>query len=148
MLTAGANSYAYDANGNQLSAGTRTFTYDLANRLTTTIEGPTTTTYAYDGDGNRLQASTGAAASDKTNYTWDVNGGLPQLVTETEATMPCDAATSTGNGRSPCPSGRTPSTTTTTRSAPSATSPQRPVPRSSPTTTSPMARFGPKRERH
>mgnify|MGYP000507021638 CR=1 FL=1 len=84
MLTAGANSYTYDNNGNQLSAGTRTFTYDLASHLTTTTQGSTTTTYAYDGDGLRLQASEGSQPSDKTNFVWDENRTLPQLVTETD----------------------------------------------------------------
>ncbi len=66
-----ATAYTYDANGNQLTAGTRSFTYDLANRLkTTTASG--TTTYAYDGDGVRQQTSTGTAASAKTNF---VSGG-------------------------------------------------------------------------
>ena len=36
--------------GNETAAGSRTFTYDLANRLKTTTSGSTTTTYSYDGD--------------------------------------------------------------------------------------------------
>jgi RHS repeat-associated protein len=75
-------SYTYDANGNELSAGVRTFTYDLANRLKTTTSGTTTTTYSYNGDGVRLQASTGSAASAKTNFLWDVSHELPQLALE------------------------------------------------------------------
>jgi YD repeat-containing protein len=82
MLSAGATSYTYDRNGNQLSAGSRTFTYELANRLKTTTASGTTTTYTYDGDGKRLQASTGSQASAKTNFLWDVTGGLPELVLE------------------------------------------------------------------
>ena len=82
LLSAGSTSYSYDQNGNELSAGTRTFTYDLANRLKTTTQGSTTTTYTYDGDGVRLQASTGAQANKKTNFLWDVNGGLPQIALE------------------------------------------------------------------
>lgn len=84
LLSAGATSYTYDRNGNQLSAGTRTFGWDLANRVKTTTSGNTTTTYAYDGDGTRLQASTGTQAAKKTNFLWDVNGGLAQLVRESD----------------------------------------------------------------
>jgi len=82
LLSAGSTSYTYDQNGNELSAGSRTFVYDLANRLKTTTQGNTTTTHTYDGDGVRLQASTGSQASKKTNFLWDLNGGLPQLALE------------------------------------------------------------------
>jgi RHS repeat-associated protein len=82
LLSAGSTNYTYNQNGNELSAGSRTFTYDLANRLKTTTQGNTTTTYAYDGDGVRLQASTGSQANKKTNFLWDVNGGLPQVAVE------------------------------------------------------------------
>jgi len=82
LLSAGSTSYSYDQNGNELSAGSRTFTYDLANRLKTTTQGNTTTNYSYDGDGVRLQASTGTQASRKTNFLWDVSGGLPQVALE------------------------------------------------------------------
>ena len=82
LLSAGATSYTYDANGNELAAGSRTFTWDLANRLKTTTLAPTTTTYTYDGDGIRTQASTGTTNQSKTNFTWDVNRSLPQVVRE------------------------------------------------------------------
>ena len=65
-----------------MSAGSRTFTWDLANRLKTTTLSPTTTTYTYDGDGIRTQASTGTADAEKTNFIWDVNRELPQVVRE------------------------------------------------------------------
>lgn len=76
--------YTYDDNGNQKSAGSRTFTYDLANRLSATTAGSTTITYTYDGDGKRLQASSGTQASSKTNYLWDPNAQLPLLVREAD----------------------------------------------------------------
>ena len=82
LLAAGSTSYTYDQNGNELSAGSRAFSYDLANRLQTTTALGTTTTYVYDGEGVRLQASTGAQANRKTNFLWDVNGGLPQIAQE------------------------------------------------------------------
>ena len=82
LLTAGATSYTWDQNGNQLSAGARTFVYDLANRLKSTTLAPTTTTYTYDGDSIRTQASTGTTNQSKTNFTWDVNHALPEVVRE------------------------------------------------------------------
>jgi len=82
LLLAGNTSYTYDRNGNQLLAGSRTLTWDLANRLRTTAASGTTTTYSYDGEGKRLQASTGSASNSKTNYSWDLSTGLPELVLE------------------------------------------------------------------
>lgn len=82
LTQSGATARTYDQNGNQLSAGSRTFVYDLANRLKTTTLAPTTTSYTYDGLGKRLQASTGTQASQKTNFLWDVNRGLPDVVLE------------------------------------------------------------------
>ena len=80
----GSVSYAYDPNGNQTVAGGQTFTYDLAGRMASAKSGNTTTTYTYDGDGKRLQASSGSQASKKTNYLWDPNAPLAQLVREAD----------------------------------------------------------------
>jgi RHS repeat-associated protein len=82
MTQAGTTNYTYDQNGNETAAGTRSFTYDLANRVNTTAASGTTTTYTYDGDSNRLQASTGTAANQKTNGLWDTTWGTPQLALE------------------------------------------------------------------
>lgn len=71
--------YTYDANGNETSNGSRTFSYDEANRLISTTSGGTTTTYVYDGDGNRLSATSGATTI---KYLWDTNTALPQLALE------------------------------------------------------------------
>jgi RHS repeat-associated protein len=50
--------YAYDNNGNLISAGTgaatTTYTYDYANRLTALFAGGATTTYGYDAFGQRV----------------------------------------------------------------------------------------------
>jgi YD repeat-containing protein len=62
--------YTYDGNGNQTAAGTRTFAFDLANRVKSTTSGATTITYSYDGDGTRLQEQSGATV---TKLLWDVN---------------------------------------------------------------------------
>ena len=74
--------YGYDHNGNQTSAGTRTFTYDANNRLTATTSGATTDAYAYDGDNNRLTETIGATT---TNYLWDGNNTLPELALERDS---------------------------------------------------------------
>lgn len=74
--------WTYDQNGNHISRGDKTYTYDQANRLKTSTIPPTTTSYSYDGEGVRLQASTGPGASEKTNFLWDKNHGLPQLALE------------------------------------------------------------------
>jgi RHS repeat-associated protein len=48
------NTETYDANGNTLTSGGKTFTYDFANRLKSMTEGAVTVTLAYDADGNRV----------------------------------------------------------------------------------------------
>jgi RHS repeat-associated protein len=73
--------YTYDLRGNETGAGNRSFAFDLANRMTSSTVGGATTSYAYDGDGNRVASSSLSAT---TNYLWDVNNSLPQLVSETD----------------------------------------------------------------
>jgi RHS repeat-associated protein len=68
----------YDANGRQTQSGSRTYTWNLADQLTSTAASGVTTTYSYDGDGNRLQT----AGSSTTNYLWDQNAELPHLAVE------------------------------------------------------------------
>lgn len=61
--TIGSITYNYDANGNETSkttvgfagASSNTYTYDLANRLTSWNNGSTTTAYEYDKSGNRTK---------------------------------------------------------------------------------------------
>jgi YD repeat-containing protein len=55
-LTTIATTYAYDNNGNLISAGTATttYTYDVANRLIAIFAGGATTTYGYDAFGARM----------------------------------------------------------------------------------------------
>ncbi|MBI3977077.1 MAG: RHS repeat-associated core domain-containing protein, partial [Chloroflexi bacterium] len=47
--------YTYDANGNLVSRGSQSFTYDWANRLAKVTQGSGTTEYRYDGDGKLAQ---------------------------------------------------------------------------------------------
>ncbi|WP_432841102.1 LamG-like jellyroll fold domain-containing protein [Dactylosporangium sp. CA-092794] len=88
--------YGYDANGNETSktttgfagASTNTYTYDLANRLTSWTSGSTVTNYEYDASGNRTrngsktfaydQRNQLASASDGTTYTYSARGTLRQ----------------------------------------------------------------------
>jgi len=74
--------HGYDDNGNQTSAGTNTYSYDLENRLNSATIGSATTNYTYDGNGLRRTATTGGAT---TSYTWDTNNHLPELTAETTA---------------------------------------------------------------
>lgn len=83
---------SYDANGNLASAGTRTFSYDLANRTTGIIDLvtgslPPTHTYTYDGAGKRLTAiDSSLQGTQTTRFQWDINAGLPLLASERDAT--------------------------------------------------------------
>jgi RHS repeat-associated protein len=76
----GATTYSYDANGNETAAGSRSFTYDLENRLLSTTLSGSTESYTYDGEGNRLTLSAGGTL--QTSYQWDLNASLPQLAIE------------------------------------------------------------------
>ncbi len=76
--------YAYDANGNEVSAGGAAYAYNLANELVSASVGNTTQTYAYSGDGVRLSAATGSQASKTVRYTVDRAFALPTVVAETD----------------------------------------------------------------
>ncbi len=52
------NPYTYDKNGNQLTFGTLTNTFDYANKLTKTVNGSITTRYDYDHTGSRTTKTT------------------------------------------------------------------------------------------
>ncbi len=73
--------YTWDANGNLLSDGIFTFTYDNVNRLITVTNGTTLTLeYQYNGDGV-LVAQT--ADGVETTFVQDVGGPLSQILVET-----------------------------------------------------------------
>jgi RHS repeat-associated protein len=55
---------SYHPNGNTLVSGSRTFTYDFANRLKSmTMSGSPGVTLVYDGDGNRVAKTVGATTT-------------------------------------------------------------------------------------
>jgi RHS repeat-associated protein len=55
VTSVGSTSYAYDANGNMITHGNQTITYDVENRPVSITDGVNTTTFVYDGDGNRIK---------------------------------------------------------------------------------------------
>ncbi|MEV0726977.1 LamG-like jellyroll fold domain-containing protein [Micromonospora purpureochromogenes] len=99
--TLGSITYGYDNNGNETSkvttgfagAGSNTYTYDLADRLTSWTAGTTTTAYAYDDSGNRTQAGTKTftydarnqlmTQSDGSTYAYTARGTLRQATVGT-----------------------------------------------------------------
>jgi len=68
--------YTWDDNGNLLSDGVNTYTYDSANRLTSVND---TTTYQYNGLGDRISQMVNNVT---TNYTLDLNTGLTQVLSD------------------------------------------------------------------
>ena len=90
LLSAGGTTYSYDSNGNRIGKndanGTTSYGYNAANRLASvSVPGSTSLTFAYDGDGNRLsKAVTSGNTTGLTRYLWDVNTGLPQVLTEAD----------------------------------------------------------------
>jgi RHS repeat-associated protein len=73
---------SYDNNGNTISAGGNSYTYDFENHLTTLNSG--SVTYAYDGDGKRVAKTVGSVT---TNYLIDTNNptGYTQVVEELQS---------------------------------------------------------------
>jgi RHS repeat-associated protein len=75
----GSTSYGYDDNGNMTSRGSDTFEYDHENRLIESVIGSTTSTSTYNGDGIRVSHTVGATT---TNYLWDYNRSIPEMVND------------------------------------------------------------------
>ncbi len=91
-------SYGYDPNGNETSktttgftgAGSNTYTYDWADRLTSWTTATGSSTYAYDNSGNRTQSGLQTFSYDARNrltsgagstYSYTARGTLAALVT-------------------------------------------------------------------
>jgi len=72
LLTAGGNSYTNDADGNTLTGGGRTNTWNSVNRLIQSIDGGNTCQYDYSFDGLRRQQSlTSGGTTITTDYGLD-----------------------------------------------------------------------------
>ena len=72
--------YEWDANGNLLSDGVNTYTYDAANRLVSvTSDQNSVTSYQYNGLGDRLTETVNGVT---TTFTMDLNTGLTQAISD------------------------------------------------------------------
>jgi YD repeat-containing protein len=80
LVNVDGQAYTWDANGNLLDDGVRSFAYDVANRLTAVTSGTLTTTFQYDGLGNRVAQTVDGTT---TTYVLDVAGGLPEVIVAT-----------------------------------------------------------------
>jgi RHS repeat-associated protein len=84
LLAAGTQTFAYDANGNRVSATDslskkrQTYAYDAANRLIAAT-GLKNSSFSYDGDGNRIAQTVGMGTY---NYLNDVASILPVVLQE------------------------------------------------------------------
>lgn len=64
LLTRGGSSYTNDANGNTLTGGGRTNTWDGENRLTQCVTGTDTSSFVYGADGLRRQTTVNSVTTD------------------------------------------------------------------------------------
>ncbi|MBB5788752.1 DUF6531 domain-containing protein [Jiangella mangrovi] len=80
-------SYTHDLDGNLITDGATTYTFDAANRLTAVDTATTDAVYGYDGFGLRTSSTTGTAI---TRSTWDINADVPY---RTETITPAGATT-------------------------------------------------------
>ncbi|HSW66305.1 MAG TPA: RHS repeat-associated core domain-containing protein [Bacillota bacterium] len=75
QLTAkGTRAFTYDAQGNEITDGTKTLGYNFDNQLKTYANGTTTTSYIYDATGNRIEKN------GSTNYQYVNTGNNNVLV--------------------------------------------------------------------
>jgi RHS repeat-associated protein len=72
--------FTYNANGDQLTAGADTFTYNTARQTTSASVGGITEQYSYDGNGNKVTSAMGGVLTSR--LYWDTNNSLPLLVAE------------------------------------------------------------------
>ena len=80
LVMAGDVSVGWDNNGNMTSFGSRTYTYDHANRLTQVVSGTLTTEFTYNGVGDRVRKTVDGVT---THYVLDPAAGLTQVLQET-----------------------------------------------------------------
>jgi RHS repeat-associated protein len=69
--------YTWDNNGNLLSDGTSTYSYDYNNKLVGLTQGTDVYQYVYNGLGDRVQQIVDGVT---TNYVLDINTGLTQVL--------------------------------------------------------------------
>jgi YD repeat-containing protein len=71
--------YTWDNNGNLLSDGVYTYTYNTANQLVSVSGAGTTVSYSYNGQGDRVSQTVGITT---TNFTLDLAAGLTQVLAD------------------------------------------------------------------
>jgi RHS repeat-associated protein len=71
--------YNWDYNGNLLSDGVNTYSYNAANRLISISNQSSAVSFAYNGQGDRLIQTVGITT---TNYTLDLAAGLTQVLAD------------------------------------------------------------------
>ena len=69
--TVGVQSYQYDANGNLLSGGGRTLTWDTENRISSVTVDGVTESYSYDADGERVTKTRGGVTTIYLEGVWE-----------------------------------------------------------------------------
>lgn len=106
--SAPGQAFLYDANGNLLSDGTRTFEWDAENRVTAINAGTHRSEFGYDGLGRRVmivEMDNGTVTS-KRHYVWVANEIVDERdATATSATIPTSLAASPGTAASPAGGG-------------------------------------------
>jgi len=84
LLTAGTESFTWDANGNVITrtvgVDTTSYTFDPLNRLTQVVDPTATVAFSYTGDGVRVDKTVDGAA---TTYVQDLAAPLPLVLIET-----------------------------------------------------------------
>ncbi|MFZ6029544.1 MAG: carboxypeptidase regulatory-like domain-containing protein [Chloroflexota bacterium] len=84
LTNVGNVSYTWDDNGNLLSDGVYTYTYNHADRLVSATDQQSVYTYAYNGQGDRLMQSENSVV---TYYTLDLNTSLTQVLADGDGTL-------------------------------------------------------------
>jgi YD repeat-containing protein len=79
LSSVGGVAYTWDANGNLLGDGVRTYGYNHANRLSQVVQGGDTYTFGYDGLGNRYRQT---ANGSPTTFVLDTNAPLTQVLSD------------------------------------------------------------------
>lgn len=68
----------YDAQGNEITDGSKTLAYDFDNRLTSYTSGTQTTTFKYDGAGNRIEKNINGTATYQ--FVNDLSGNMSRVL--------------------------------------------------------------------
>ena len=76
----GGQAYTYDANGNLVSGGGRTYQWDAENRPTRIVSGTLSEDYTYDADGERLTRTVNGVTTVELAGLWaEVVGGATKV---------------------------------------------------------------------